>query len=128
MICWTSSYDQPKYPYKKIGNLQRIVKLILTYGGAKCWQYTAKERKMFEAVEIEKASCTSRFKHVKNKEIRPRTKRAYNIADTNMVQTRKADRRWQMTKNSVILLLSKQEIKKKTRNYVVEQSNLIDKC
>ncbi|XP_030760429.1 uncharacterized protein LOC115885607 [Sitophilus oryzae] len=56
--------------YKYLGNP------VLTYG-AECWQFTAKERRMVESVEMDflrRACRISRMEHIRSEEIRQRTR------------------------------------------------------
>ena len=67
----------------KIRIYKAIVDPILTYG-AECWQFTAKERRMVESVEMDflrRACRISRMEHIRNEEIRQRTRRIYTSTD-----------------------------------------------
>ncbi|XP_030750903.1 uncharacterized protein LOC115878509 [Sitophilus oryzae] len=67
----------------KIRIYKAIVDPILTYG-AECWQFTAKERRMVESVEMDflrRACRILRMEHIRNEEIRQRTRRIYTSTD-----------------------------------------------
>ncbi|XP_030765787.1 uncharacterized protein LOC115889851 [Sitophilus oryzae] len=67
----------------KIRIYKAIVEPILTYG-AECCQFTAKERRMVESVEMDflrRVCRISRMAHIRNEEIRQRTRRIYTSTD-----------------------------------------------
>ena len=66
-----------------------IVEPLLTYG-CECWQFSEKEKKMIETVEMDflRRSCKiSRMQHIRNEEIRRKTGRR-ELTTAERVETR----------------------------------------
>lgn len=67
----------------KIRIYEAVVEPILTYG-AECWQMTKNDRKVIDTVEMDflrRACQVSKIEHIRNEDIRRRTKRIYTSID-----------------------------------------------